>query len=550
VQVGPTCQAIPGRIRPNLFGVKGLRGLAFIFGCFKTSEYGSWIAVTIYANHRGGVREAGIVLVASLVPATLAALGTGNLLVKFHARTVLAWGMVIQAAGLVAMALFIWRAAPVLVTFAAAVVAATAMVTSRPAISALLPALTPDARSITRAHVLLGWLDGAATLVGPAATAVCLLIADFPVAFLAFAAIAGLASAMAFRLPAGGEVELLEDETPLKLGGALRRIARARGPRAALLLLTAQGLLIGCLDLLVVAIPDRTHGSLASAGWYGTALGGGAILGGTASVLLIGRRRLWPAAVASAVVSGGTVAALCATASPVAASAVFVAIGAASALMLVASRATLQRLTELRLVCHVFAAAEALESAMLLAGALLVPALVSAAGINGTCFVIAGILFGAAVVVLRPIAIAEGAALGAFERVDALRQVATLAHLGAAMLESLGRAAQPHSFAAGSALMTQGEPGDVYQVIVNGHVDISQDGSVINHLGPGSGVGELALLFPTPRTATVTATDEVNTLSLDRETFLLALTQQPPPTSVYALMQSRMAKPEPTLAVT
>lgn len=525
--------------------MKGLRGLAFIFGCFKTSEYGSWIAVTIYANQRGGVREAGAVLVASLVPATLAALGTGNLLVKLHARTLLAWGMVTQAIGLAAMALCISQGAPVFVTYAAAVVTATAMVTSRPAISALLPALTPDPRSITRAHVLLGWLDGVATLVGPAVTAGCLLAAGFTAAFIAFAVVAGFAALLAFRLPKGGEVELLEEDSALMLGGAIRRIAKARGPRAALLVLTAQGLLVGCLDLLVVAVPDRAHGSIASAGWYGTALGAGAIVGGTASVVLIGRRRLWPAAVASTVVAAGTVAALCATTSPIAVGAVFVTIGAAAAMMLVAGRATLQRLTELRLVSHVFAAAEALESAMLLAGALLVPLLVSAVRINGTCLAIAAILLASAVVVIRPIAAAERAALGAFERVAALRQVGVLAHLGAAMLESLARAARPHTFAAGSALMTQGEPGDLYQVIVNGHVDISQDGSIINRQGPGSGVGELALLYPTPRTATVTATDEVSTLSLDRETFLLALTQQPPPTSVYALMQSRITKPEP-----
>jgi CRP/FNR family cyclic AMP-dependent transcriptional regulator len=258
-------------------------------------------------------------------------------------------------------------------------------------------------------------------------------------------------------------------------------------------------------------------------------------------VVLIGRQRLWPAAVASTVVAAGTVAALCATTSPVAEGAVFVTIGAAAAMMLVACRATLQRLTELRLVSHVFAAAEALESAMLLAGALLVPVLVSAIGINGTCLAIAGLLLAAATVVIQPLAAEEQNALGAFARVAALREVAALAHLGAAMLESLGRAARPHTFAAGTALMTQGEPGDLYQVIVDGHVDISQNGSVINHLGPGTGVGELALLFPTPRTATVTATDDVNTLSIDRETFLLALTQQPPPTSVYALMQSRVA---------
>ena len=519
--------------------MKGLRGLAFIFGCFKTSEYGSWIAVTIYANQRGGTREAGAVLVASLAPATLAALGTGNLLVKFEARAVLAWGMVVQAAGLAAIALCISQAAPVLATYAAAVVTATAMVTSRPAISALLPALTPDPRSITRAHVLLGWLDGAATLVGPAVTAVCLSVADFPVAFVAFAVIAGFASLLAFLLPAGGDVELLEEDSGLKLGGALRQIAKARGPRAALVLLTAQGLLWGCLDLLVVVVPNHMHGGLATAGWYGTALGAGAIIGGTVSVVLIGRRRLWPAAVASSVVTGGTVGALCAATAPVGAGAVFVAIGAAAAMMLVACRAMLQRLTELRLVSHVFAAAEAVESAMLLVGAVLVPILVTTAGINGTFLTIAGILLVAGVVVIRPLANSERAALGAFERVAALRQVSALAHLGAAMLESLGRAARPHTFAAGSALMTEGEPGDLYQVIVSGHVDISQHGSVINHQGPGTGVGEIALLFPTPRTATVTATDDVDTLSLDRETFLLALTQQPPPASVYAVLQSR-----------
>src|SRR5450432_993808 len=182
-----------------------LRGLALIFGCFKVSEYGSWIAVTIYANQRGGVREAAAVLVASLVPATLVALGTGSLLSTLGSRTVLAWGMVIHALGLGVIAFCVWQSAPVLVTYAAAVVTATAMVTSRPAISALLPALTPDPRSITRAHVLLGWLDGAATLVGPAVTAVCLLAAGFTAAFAAFAVVAALAVLLAFRLPAGGD---------------------------------------------------------------------------------------------------------------------------------------------------------------------------------------------------------------------------------------------------------------------------------------------------------------------------------------------------------
>jgi Cyclic nucleotide-binding domain len=525
-----------------------LRGLALIFGCFKVSEYGSWIAVTIYANQRGGVREAAAVLVASLVPATVVALGTGSLLSALGSRTVLAWGMVIHAVGLGVIAFCVWQSAPVAVTYAAAVVAATAMVTTRPSISALLPALTPDPRSITRAHVLLGWLDGAATLVGPAATATCLWLATFPVAFTVFTVLAGFGALRAFRLGQMRDVQLLEDDSAPKLGTALRQIARAPGPRAALLLLAAQGLLLGCLDLLVVVVANHMHGGLANAGWYGTALGAGAMIGGTASVLLIGRRLLWPAAVAATVASGCTVAALCAVAVSLAAAAVFVAIGAAAAIMLVAGRATLQRLTELRLLSHVFAAAEATESAMLLAGALLVPLLVSATAITGTCLAIAGILLATAVTIIRPLALAEHGALGAFERVAALRKAEALAHLGAAMLESLARAAEPHSFPAGSALMTQGEPGEDYHVIVSGHVDVTQDGVVVNRLGAGAGVGELALLFRTARTATVTAADDVTTLSLSRETFLLALTQQPPPTSFDAVLQSRMSKREPAVS--
>ena len=265
-------------------------------------------------------------------------------------------------------------------------------------------------------------------------------------------------------------------------------------------------------------------------------------------MVLIGRQRLWPATVAATAVAGGTVAALCATTSPVAEGAVFVAIGAAAAMMLVACRATLQRLTELRLVSHVFAAAEAVESAMLLAGALLVPALVTAVGINGTCLAIAGILLVAAVVVIRPLAAEEQS--GA-RRVRTGRRIARSRRAGSPRSRD-ARVTRPCSSAAHIRYRHRAHdagrarrrlPGDR-----DGHVDISQNGSVINHQGPGTGVGELALLFPTPRTATVTATDEVNTLSLDRETFLLALTQQPPPTSVYALMQSRMTKPEPTLA--
>ena len=74
----------------------GLHALGVVFGCFKVSEYGSWITVTIFANQRGGVREAAAVLVACLVPATLAALGVGSMVGRLGARRVLAGGLVVD----------------------------------------------------------------------------------------------------------------------------------------------------------------------------------------------------------------------------------------------------------------------------------------------------------------------------------------------------------------------------------------------------------------------------------------------------------------------
>ena len=535
---GPADLRVVRRTEPSH---AGLRSLAVVFGCFKVSEYGSWITVTIFANHRGGVREAAAVLVASLVPATIAALGVGALLARHGSRVVLVGGLLVQLTGLLLLAVSIQASLPVIVSYAAAVLAATAMVTTRPSISALLPALTPDPRSITRAHVLLGWFDGAASLVGPALAAVLLSLAGFPAAFAVFAVITAVATVRALLIRSGLEDVVFDSGTAPKLASALRAIAGAAGPRSGLLLLAAQGFLIGCLDLLVVVAANGMNGDPSTAGWFGAALGAGAMIGGTASVVLIGRQHLWPAAVGAGALVGCAVAALSVAHEPGPAAVIFVVVGALASILLVAGTATLQRLTDLRLLAHVFAAAEATESAVLLLGALVVPLLVALLGMDGTFVAIGGLLIATAVVIARPLIVAEQGFLGASLRVEALRGAEALAHLGAATLEGLARAAEPHAFAPGARLMSQGEPGEDYHVIVSGQVAVTLDGLVVNRLGPGSGVGELALLFNTPRTATVTAVDDVTTLSLNRETFLLALTQQPPPSSWDAVVQSRLA---------
>jgi CRP-like cAMP-binding protein len=81
----------------------------------------------------------------------------------------------------------------------------------------------------------------------------------------------------------------------------------------------------------------------------------------------------------------------------------------------------------------------------------------------------------------------------------------------------------PVAFKAGSVLMTQGEPGDRFLVIATGEIEVTVDGQPIHRLGPGAGVGEIALLRRSPRTATVIAITDVTGYSVDAGTFLAAV---------------------------
>jgi CRP-like cAMP-binding protein len=72
--------------------------------------------------------------------------------------------------------------------------------------------------------------------------------------------------------------------------------------------------------------------------------------------------------------------------------------------------------------------------------------------------------------------------------------------------------------------MREGDPGDDYVLIESGEAEVSRFGQVIGVLGPGEGLGEIALLHDVPRTASVMALSPISAFSLDRESFLEAVT--------------------------
>ena len=79
----------------------------------------------------------------------------------------------------------------------------------------------------------------------------------------------------------------------------------------------------------------------------------------------------------------------------------------------------------------------------------------------------------------------------------------------------------------GKVLIQEGERGREFFVIVSGEVEVRRKGRKVATLGPGSFVGEMALLSKIPRTATVTAITPLDVLVITDRAFLDLLDKMP-----------------------
>ena len=81
-------------------------------------------------------------------------------------------------------------------------------------------------------------------------------------------------------------------------------------------------------------------------------------------------------------------------------------------------------------------------------------------------------------------------------------------------LDAVARVASELTFASGEALTTEGEFGHGLFVIEAGSAEISTNGTPVNLVGPGSIVGEVAVLASGRRTASVVATSPLQVIAI------------------------------------
>jgi CRP/FNR family transcriptional regulator/CRP/FNR family cyclic AMP-dependent transcriptional regulator len=112
-------------------------------------------------------------------------------------------------------------------------------------------------------------------------------------------------------------------------------------------------------------------------------------------------------------------------------------------------------------------------------------------------------------------------------KIDLLKGIPLFTGCSRAELDAIARVADELRLPAGRVLMRQGAPGRELFVLVDGEVTVERDGVVIAVRRSGDFLGELALVTGRPRTATVTAATDLETLVLDGLSFDRLLREVP-----------------------
>lgn len=517
--------AVLSRVLAN----RSLRRVEIAFSGFGAAEYGVWTAMLVYAYGQGGAMTAGLVAAAQLIPSALIGPLAAAVADARGGMFALKFGYFWQAAAMAGTAVVLLAGGPAPLAYVLAAAGACAISITRPAQAAALSELVRTPDELTAGTALSSWIEGASGLVGPALAGLLIYLHGPGLAFAVYGAVVAMGGLLiaSLRPPPHGRASGASESPDLgNVGNALAGLVTLRAEpetRALLGIAGVQYVAIGALDVLtvVLAVSVLRLGS-PGAGYLGAAFGAGGVLGGLLALSLIGTRSLGRPLIGSSLAWAAAFAALAFWTTTASAFGLLIVAGVARAVLDVAGRGLLARITAAHLLARVFGVLEGLSDVGLAIGSLLVPVLISLADARAA-------LVGVAAV----IALAAAAALPRLRSLD-LRGVspaklvllsnhALFAALPAPVLEALARELEPVSIPGGRQVIREGDVGDHFFLVSRGELEVSTAGERIRTLGPGTGFGEIALLHNVRRTASVIATSDCLLYALGRRPFLDAL---------------------------
>ena len=498
----------------------------------------SWMAVNagmwaylvtnlVVAYGTGGAAATGLLGVASFVAPTVVSPFAGIPAARWRPERVLAAVTVLRV---VAVALTVGLVAfdgPIVLLVPLVLLESGAGAIGRSLQIALQPLLARSPAELVAANVAAGTAEGLGTFAGPAVSALLLAVAGPVGAYLGVLAIYALAvaSIAGMHVPPTrpGRVPSVRKE----LLAGMRAGLLHRGPALILTGFWIQaGVRAALIVLTVVAAIELFGMGESGAGLLNAAFGAGGVLGALGAVALAGRTRIAPWFSAALAGWGLPVVVLGLIVSPAVAIALMVVVGASNAVLDVAGFTLLQRAVPNAARVAVMGLLISGAGATMAIGGFVAPILVDGLGIEGALVATGAILPVLAVLTWPGIRNADRAAVVDTAKLTRIRADPLFAPLSMAMIEQLAEQLVPVTFETGAELIREGEPGDRYYLIEQGHVVVSQAGQPMREQGPGESIGEIALLFDVPRTASVRALEPVEALTLSRDDFLGTLCGQ------------------------
>ena len=117
------------------------------------------------------------------------------------------------------------------------------------------------------------------------------------------------------------------------------------------------------------------------------------------------------------------------------------------------------------------------------------------------------------------------------EEVDLLRRIPVFAKIEPSKLKLLAFTSERLTYAADDFVFKQGDPGDAAYIIIHGEADVIVETAkgplIVTTLKDNDFVGEIAILCDVPRTATIQAKTELETLCISKDLFFRLVREFP-----------------------
>jgi Major Facilitator Superfamily/Cyclic nucleotide-binding domain len=540
------------------------RDLRLLFGGLVISASGSWaynVALLAYVFDRthslGWVGAAGL---GRFVPALVFSTYGGVLAERFERVRLMVSSDLLCLVFQGSLALAAALTAPAWVAITLAAFTAVSNVVYNPAVAAMLPELAGE-DDLVAANALNGTIDNLVVVAGPAIGAGLLALGSASLAFGVNAASFGVSALLVVRMNARSRpVDVTEGETAgllKQMTVGVKAIFSSGAATVLVMFSVLASFVYGTDTVLLVGLSDAQLGTGPEGfGYLLAGLGVGGILMALVVDRLASSRRLALIITAGMAVYCLPTAVLVAVHAPGVAFALEVIRGAGTLVVDVLAITALQRAVSDDVMARVFGVFFALVLGAISLGTVVTPPIVNGPGLHAALYIMGFVPLAIGLLGYPALVRIDRATAARYDelapRIALLEQLGIFASANRAALERLAAACSVVRAHAGDAIVTEGEEADALYVIVSGRVDVKArgEGEAEQHIRvmePGSYFGEIGLLERIPRTATVTALEDVELYRIDGDAFLDALATASATTSLLAGARTRLARTHPSL---